>query len=60
MPIALLLPLVPVLVEAVMKIIDGIKGSGKLTPEQHAVLDRLAQRLDETALEVQALDIRDV
>jgi len=58
--IALLLPLVPVLVEAVMKIIQGIKDSGEITPEQRAVLDKLAARLDETALAVQALDVRDV
>lgn len=60
MPIALLLPLIPVLVEAVMKLIQGIKDSGKLTPEQHVVLDQLAQRLDETNAQVQALEIRDV
>lgn len=60
MPIALLLPLIPVLVEAVIKIVHGIRASGQLTPEQHTVLDRLAQRLDETNAEVQALEIRDV
>jgi hypothetical protein len=58
--VALLLPLIPVLVEAVMKVIQGIKDSGQATPEQRAVLDRLAQRLDETNAEVQALEIRDV
>ena len=60
MPIALLLPLVPVLVEAVMKLVQGIRDSGALTPAQRTTLDALAARLDETNREVQALEIRDV
>lgn len=60
MPIALLLPLIPVLIEAVMKVITGIRNGAALTTEQKAVLDELAHRLDETNAKVQALEIRDV
>ena len=60
MPIALLLPLIPVLVEAVMKLVQGIRDSGQLTPEQKVKLTTLAARLDETNREVQALEIREV
>lgn len=60
MPVALLLPLIPVLVEAIMKIVQGIKNSGELTPAQRAKLDELALRLDQTNREVQALEVRDV
>ena len=58
--IAMLLPVIPVLVEAVMKIITAMRNSGEMTAEQRAVLDRLALRLDETVQEVQALEVRDV
>lgn len=60
MPIALLLPLIPVLVEAITRIVQGIRDSGELTPAQRATLDALAARLDETNRQVQALEIRDV
>jgi hypothetical protein len=59
-PIALLLPLVPVLVEAIVKIVQGARESGELTPAQRAKLDEIAARLDQTNAEVQALEIRDV
>jgi hypothetical protein len=60
MPIALLLPLIPVLVESVMKIVEGLRQSPEITPDQKAVLDAIAARLDATNNAVQALEIRDV
>jgi hypothetical protein len=60
MPIALLLPLIPVLVDAVMKIVNGVRTSPEITPAQKTVLDELAQRLDATNQAVQALEIREV
>jgi hypothetical protein len=60
MPIALLLPLIPVLVEAVAKIVQSVRESGELTPAQRAKLDEIAARLDQTNAEVQALEIRSV
>jgi len=60
MPIALLLPLIPVLIESAMKIVSYLRESPEITPDQKVVLDALAGRLDETNAAVQALEIREV
>lgn len=60
MPIALLLPLLPTLIDLVGKIFTAAMQSKDLTADQKAALADLSSRLDATNAEVQALEIRDV
>jgi len=60
MPLALILPLIPTLVEFLTKIIDAALADKQATPEQKAALNELAARLDDTAAAVQALEVREV
>lgn len=60
MPIALFLPLLPMLIELAGKIVTAVRDSGELSPAQRLKLDELSDRLDETNTAVQALEIRDV
>lgn len=60
MPLALILPLIPTLVEMLGKIVNAAMSSGEATEDQKARLAEIAARLDETNAAVQALEIRDV
>lgn len=60
MPLALILPLIPTLVEMLTKIVTAALGSKDATPEQKAALTQLAARLDATNQAVQALEVRQV
>ena len=60
MPIALLLPLLPSLIDLVGRIFTAARNSGELTADDRANLANLAGRLDATNTEVQALEIHDV
>jgi hypothetical protein len=57
---ALLIPLIPGLLDTIARIITAARSDPALTPEQLAALDALAIRLDETAQAVEAVEIRDV
>ena len=60
MPLALILPLIPMLVEFLTKIVNAAMTSKDATPAQKAALEELAARLDETTAAVEALDVREV
>lgn len=61
-PIALLLPLLPGLMESVIALVKAIRASsGDLTDAQtKAALDRIEANLTKTAADVAALPIREV
>ena len=56
-PLALLLPLVPSLVETVVKLVAAIRQSPETPEETKQALDMLEARLDETAKAVAGLKI---
>jgi len=60
MPLALILPLIPTLVEMLGRIVNAAMNSGEATADQKARLAEIAKRLDETDSAVQALEIRRV
>ena len=60
MPLALILPLIPTLVDLLSKVVVAAMGSKEATPEQKAALAELAGRLDATNEAVQALEVRQV
>jgi hypothetical protein len=60
MPLALILPLIPTIVEMLSRIVNAAMNSGEATAEQKARLMEIARRLDETNRSVQALEIRQV
>jgi len=60
MPLALILPLIPPIVEMLSRIVNAAMNSGEATAEQMARLMEIARRLDETNRSVQALEIRQV
>lgn len=60
MPLALILPLIPTIVEMLGRIVNAAMNSGEATELQKARLQEIADRLDETNAAVQALEIRNV
>ena len=60
MPLALILPLIPTLVDFLGKLVNAGLQAKDATPDQKAALTELAARLDATNTAVQALEIRAV
>lgn len=59
-PIALLLPLIPGLVDSVIRLVRAIREAPETDGDTRVVLDALEAHLTETVVQVRALEIRDV